>query len=51
MKKVYEIRKFVVARSVKEAFKLEKLVDAEEIIITRHSTDILLDTLHVKHKI
>ena len=46
MKKVYQITKFVVARSVKEAIKEESKVEITEIFLTKHSTNLLLDDLH-----
>ena len=48
MKKVYEIRKYVVAESITQAIKIEKSFEPDEVYITKHSTDILLDDLHTK---
>lgn len=48
MKKVYEIRKYIVAEDIAEALELEKGAHVEEIYITKHSSDILLDELHTK---
>lgn len=48
MKKVYQITKFVVAESIEEALTLEKDGQVEEIFLTKHSMDLLLDTLHTK---
>ena len=50
MKKVYQITKFVVAESVEEATKIENKWPVEEVLLTKHSSDILLDELHNKNK-
>lgn len=48
MKKVYEITKYIVAESIKEALENEKSSEVVEIYLTKHSEDILLDYLHSK---
>lgn len=48
MKKVYEIRKYVVAENIAQAIKMEKTIEPDEVYITKHSSDILLDELHTK---
>lgn len=48
MKKVYQITKFVVAESIDEALNLEKEGEVEEIFLTKHSMDLLLDSLHTR---
>ena len=50
MKKVYEIRKFVVAEDAVEAINFEKNFEVVEVFLTKHSCDILLDELHSKKK-
>lgn len=51
MKKVYEIRKYVVANNIKQALRLEKLQEVSEIYLTNHSANLLLDSLHSKNAI
>lgn len=51
MKKVYQITKFVVASSIKEAIRVEKDYKVEDCYITNHSRDILLESLHRVNKI
>jgi len=49
MKKVYQITKFVLAKNAKEEYEVEKEYPAEEVMLTKHSTDILLDSIHKKN--
>lgn len=48
MKKVYEIRKVVVANSCREAILNESKGEITQAYIVQHSQDILLDDLHHK---
>ena len=50
MKKVYQINKIVLADNIEDAIKKEKKAEIIEIYVTKHSSDLILDSLHSKNK-